>query len=63
MSMMTEAMWREAEGNSKIEYYSPYAEYIYTGKQKESKIKRENVQRRKSMYARKTRKVNHGRCI
>ncbi|WP_239740353.1 hypothetical protein [Mammaliicoccus sp. P-M59] len=63
MSMMTEAMWREAEGKNMIEYFSPCADFIYTGKQKESKLKRENVQQRKRLYARKTRKVNHGRCI
>ena len=63
MSIMTQAMWREAEGNNKIEYYDPFADYIYIGNQKESKLKRENVQRRKSLYSRKPRKVNHGRCI
>lgn len=63
MSMMTEAMWREAEGNSMFEYFSPCAEFIYTGKQKESNLKREKVQRRKKLYSRKPRKVNDGRCI
>ncbi|RIO07072.1 hypothetical protein BUZ94_13515 [Mammaliicoccus sciuri] len=63
MSMMTEAMWREAEGKNMIEYYNPFADFIYIGKQKENKLKRENVLKRKRLYARKPRKVNHGRCI
>lgn len=44
-------------------FLSDYAEFIFTREEKENKLKRENVQRRKRLYARKPRKVNYGRCI
>lgn len=45
------------------EFFSDYAEFVFAREEKENKLKRENVQRRKRLYARKPRKVNHGRCI
>jgi len=45
------------------EFLSDYAEFRIARKQKEEKIKREKAQRRKRLYSRKPRKVNHGRCI
>lgn len=45
------------------EFLSSYTEFVFAKEQKEEKLKREKVQRRKKLYSRKPRKVNHGRCI